>query len=737
MQRPIWRLGAALAVALGIVAACGGGDKPTEEEPELLLSATPRQINDRGQAAQLTITATNADGSAGTGDVTVVTPAGALGNSDTEEKLNLANGKATTSFTCDKTADAKCAGSVRIEATWGSTTGTVTVTVSSGSTGDGGTPDGGTGNPDGGSGSGDGGTTITVVSSKSSVFTSVGDFAEITATLTGSGNTPKVGESITFDTTVGGLQVSQSDTPAQSVQASTNSAGKAVVRLVESGPAGTASVRARHTASGAQASVSVKITNIQQITHSSTTCGGTPCTIMGTKSSGFNEQSQVSFKVVDSTSQPVPGVTVTFSIPNPPGGTTVSPSATTNAQGIATAIVSSGPSIGAIVVHAVAIAGRVEVDSPNIGIRGAKVANKGFSLACKTINIGVYTSPNPPALYTVACDVKVQDRYLNPVGTGTTVNFKVEAGNITNSVATKAYSPTGNNADEGKGSVNFSTEGALPVDVDPLEADDAQFPIKRDREPRGPKGQLTANPRDGLVTVLAYTRGEEWFDDGNTNGIRDPGEQFYDQGEPFVDNNDNGVRDPGETYIDEAPADGQWNGPNGVWDNDTSIWVETRILYTGKPTLDPTHTYILPNVFSGNCGDTNPPPLGKGETTTVRMYFGDDFFNRPQAQGTSFSATHKATKGSVKVASAGFQDGYGFGYVRELFSTSTGQACLTTSPICVYKVYFTSWGGGYVSDATITGAARTDTQSCQSDEATFSTTVLGTTTGAQTIGAIE
>src|SRR5690349_19940245 len=67
MQRPIWRLGAALVVALGIVAACGGGDKPPPAEPELLLSANPRQINSSGQASQIEISGTNADGTAGTG----------------------------------------------------------------------------------------------------------------------------------------------------------------------------------------------------------------------------------------------------------------------------------------------------------------------------------------------------------------------------------------------------------------------------------------------------------------------------------------------------------------------------------------------------------------------------------------------------------------------------------------------------------------------------------------------
>jgi hypothetical protein len=441
MQRPILRLGVSLAIALGVVWACGGGDNPPDPD-SLLITANPRQINDQGQASQIEVTATSGDGSLGTGTVTLKALAGALGNSATEETLTLnSSGKASTSFTCNKVADPKCAGNVRIDGTWNTTTGSTTLTVGSSNS------DGG---PDGGPSPPDGGPNLTVASSKAFVFTAVGDFAEITATLT-KNNTPQPAQQITFDTTAGGLQAAAGDTPVQSLQAPTDSAGKAVVRFVETGTPGNATIKARHTASGAQATVAVKITSIQQVTHQSTTCGGQPCTIMGVKGSGFNEQSQVSFKVVDSTSQPVAGIPVTFSIPNPPSGTTVSPTATTNSQGIATAIVSAGPVIGAIVVHAVAIEGRVEVDSPTIGIRGAKVSNQAFSLTCRTVNIGAYISPTPPAPYNVVCDVKVVDRYNNPVGTGTSVNFKVEAGNIANSVQTKPYSPTGDNTQEGTG----------------------------------------------------------------------------------------------------------------------------------------------------------------------------------------------------------------------------------------------------------------------------------------------
>jgi hypothetical protein len=625
---------------------------------------------------------------------------------------------------------------VRIDGTWNTTAASTTLVVSG--PGGGGT-DGGTNPPvppgDGGTGMGDGGVRLSVSASKGTIFTNVGDFAEITAHLTQTDGGPRAGELITFDTSLGGLQVNTGDTPETSVQATTNNTGRAVVRMVENGAtAGSANVRARHTASNAQATVAVRITNIQQITHVSTTCGGQSCTIMGVNGSGFNEQAQVGFKVVDSSGNPATGVSVSFSIPNAPSGTTVSPSGVTNAQGIATATVSAGPVIGAIVVKAVAIPNRVQVDSANIGIRGAKVSNQGFSLACDLVNIAVYASASPPAAFNVPCRVKVVDRYNNPVGTGTTVNFKVEAGNIENAVATKAYTASGSNADEGTGVVRFNTTGGtfFPVDVDPLDADPNQSPFPREPEPRGPYGNLIGNPRDGLVTIIAYTRGEEWFDDTNNNGARDSGEQFIDQGEPFVDSNDNGIRDTGETYIDEAPADGQWNGPNGTWDNNTSIWTETRMLYTGRPSSLAGRVYITPGQFSGFC----PDGVAKGDMTYVQMFFGDDFFNRPQASGTGFNASHTANKGTVRVLSAGLLDAYGFGMERRLLNSSGG-VCVAASPLCLWRMLFTTWGRGYVSDAEIKGAPTTDTKGCENDNVLLSTTVVNVTTTTNTVGAIK
>ena len=90
-----------------------------------------------------------------------------------------------------------------------------------------------------------------VTTSKPTVVSEVNDSADITAILTVLPNNPKPGELVTFDTTLGNLRVNNG-TPATSVEATTDSACKATVRFVETGTTRTATVRARHTASGAQ-----------------------------------------------------------------------------------------------------------------------------------------------------------------------------------------------------------------------------------------------------------------------------------------------------------------------------------------------------------------------------------------------------------------------------------------------------------------------------------------------------
>jgi len=236
------------------------------------------------------------------------------------------------------------------------------------------------------------------------------------------------------------------------------------------------------------------------------------------------------------------------------------------------------------------------------------------------------------------------------------------------------------------------------------------------------------------VTIIAYLRGEEFFDDNNANGRWDPGERFFDQGEAFVDANDNGVWDPGEFYIDDSPPNGRYDGPNGVYDANTTVWTEARILYTGYPSL----AQINPNPFSNAC----PNGLARGTFVNLIPNFGDLNLNRPSISAT-FGIAHTAGKGSV-VIGGGILDGYGFG-VEKLwldYSNPDGGSpdwtqCTPTSLSCQSRVLFYSWGGGNVPAGQIYGAPLTDTSACQPDDVSITCTILGRINTTHSYGAIQ
>jgi hypothetical protein len=238
-----------------------------------------------------------------------------------------------------------------------------------------------------------------------------------------------------------------------------------------------------------------------------------------------------------------------------------------------------------------------------------------------------------------------------------------------------------------------------------------------------------------LVTLIAFTRGEEYFDDNNQNGVWDPGERFIDQGEPFVDANDDGLWNPGETYFD-ANHNGMYDGPNGVYDSNTTIWTEFRILYTGRPVPDTSHIWLIPGSFGSCAGGTGVPV---GATVWLDAHFADLNLNRPQSDNVSYSATlSSTTRGGASILSP-MLDGYGFGMDRLLVSAVAGptfeQACTPTTAICKWKVLFYDWGRGQVNPVQLNGATSSGT--CVDTTLTVNATVLGVITSIQAPGAFE
>jgi hypothetical protein len=168
------------------------------------------------------------------------------------------------------------------------------------------------------------------------------------------------------------------------------------------------------------------------------------------------------------------------------------------------------------------------------------------------------------------CGFALADRLRNRIPAGTPVRFTTEAGSVNAVVA----------ADEsGRGQTNLLVTEPPPVDVPPI-------PYARLTEPSWsrPGSNIIMNPRDALVRVVASTRGEEGFVDRDgdaryTLGIDELG-SGDDVGEPFVDANDNNAWDATEAFED-VDDDGEYDGPNGDWDESTVIWRSTTVLWTG------------------------------------------------------------------------------------------------------------------------------------------------------------
>ncbi len=280
----------------------------------------------------------------------------------------------------------------------------------------------------------------------------------------------------------------------------------------------------------------------------------------------------------------------------------------------------------------------IEALSSSIAIVGGRPSYRGLTFSCVDRNVGALASrigSNIVNTINTKCTVKLADRFTNKVGFSTQVIFMSEAGAIDPSASTKAGT-AGGGGTEGDGTVTVSvrTQNPPPVDVPPLS-------VRNENNCKDPKctqprnggywrayncTKSTAlnnaktlyvepwytddfgrvrNPRDGLVTIVAYTNGEEQFTDTNKNGRYDVGEPFIDLGEPYIDVNDNNKWDArlpglpnGEPFVDipcsaqqakngingckqANVGNGRRDGPNGLWDEDTLIWKKTWILWTG------------------------------------------------------------------------------------------------------------------------------------------------------------
>jgi hypothetical protein len=187
-----------------------------------------------------------------------------------------------------------------------------------------------------------------------------------------------------------------------------------------------------------------------------------------------------------------------------------------------------------------------------------------FHLNCPFQNLGALRQPMPPI--EMHCTISAQTTNGNNVPTDAlNLFFKAEAGILEAFTDPWADPPT---------IIRYRVQGgtAMPVDVDPTGGEPSRT---------GTLGE-THNPRDGVVSLLAVTEGSEAWTDLNANGVRDDNEPFEDIGEPILDVDDDGVYTEGVDDFWDTNNNGQWDGPNGQYDESTMIAAQAKVVWTGE-----------------------------------------------------------------------------------------------------------------------------------------------------------
>lgn len=339
----------------------------------------------------------------------------------------------------------------------------------------------------------------------------------------------------------------------------------------------------------------------------------TPVAI-GVRESGLPEQSVLTFRVTDALGKPVAGIAVSFSLTAVDDETILPLQTVTDADGLARTTLSSG--VRASTVRVVAGADSDGNGTPDlfaqstaVAVFGAPPIQSRFSVAAEKLNVPgrvLFGVQDPISAF-------VNDRFGNAVPPGTAVSFLSNGASVVNQTGTDA---------NGVAKATLLTEEEIPP--------------------------------TGIVTVVAFTRGEESFHDNNGNGVFEPGIDTItgdNDPEPVIDfrplpvtlapvpPNDatcplpppspfcNGLYDVGplfELFVD-ADKNGVWNpqGRDGLWDNNILVFDIIPVTFSGHlvtPVVMPSTFSIAPGgrqVFTLEVHDDLRNPLVGGSTITI------------------------------------------------------------------------------------------------------------------------
>ncbi len=264
--------------------------------------------------------------------------------------------------------------------------------------------------------------------------------------------------------------------------------------------------------------------------------------VLGAYGSGYFEQSLLVFEVVASDGTPYAGLPVKFSHQSQEGSfigsvaactTGTSPvctaQGTTDGEGRVAVVLHSGRRYATLSVKAEATAAGVtrELVAGGFTVVGAKPTGARFSVDCRPYNVPALTVHD--CLYSryagqarnVECTATLGDRHGNALAVPTLVAFQSEAGEIVPATFTPEFDPTKDGEGLGQALGILNVYGApLPFDVEP-------FAWETSLQWDYGCGLRKANPRDGLVTVIALVAGEEGFVDQDLDGTYDAGRAVH------------------------------------------------------------------------------------------------------------------------------------------------------------------------------------------------------------------
>ncbi len=301
----------------------------------------------------------------------------------------------------------------------------------------------------------------------------------------------------------------------------TATAGMATTKYEAQGCTGSDEITAYATINGVTVTATGYVTVAASTLGSMQFVSAEPANI-GLKGFGLVETSDVTFRVLDTNSNPVSGQLVNFALNTSVGGATlINSSATSDVNGLVTATVNSGTIPTSVRITATLAANSaLSTQSDGVTISTGISDQNSFSLALSNHAPEAWGRDGEE----VAASVYAADHFNNPVPDGTAIYFTTEGGQIESQCLT--------------------TSGSCSV-------------TWRSSNPR---------PNNGRVTILATMLGEESFIDSvPSNGYMDVGETYYDLGEAYRDDDESGFYTP---YVDEFVdynADGQYTLGDGEY----------------------------------------------------------------------------------------------------------------------------------------------------------------------------